>query len=288
MHHSLEKIKKIDLHTHIIPESWPDWNKEFGRGRWLTIRHDADGAKLINADGTLFRAVEKNCYCPAKRLEECDTTDVLSTVPGIGFNYGAPSQDALRVAQFLNDHIGQVIKSEPKRFVGLGTIPLQDSDLAIIELKRCVTELGMAGVQIGSHVDGRSLDDSSLEKFWTTVEELDCAVFVHPWDMSDAERVQKYWFPCHGFHARPDLCQTVTTTDPNLVHDPEILELLVKKFGEDRIILGSDYPFPLGEIDRPGQLIETTQLAKEPGDTERIRQKLLWKNAVTFLKLPDF
>lgn len=69
------------------------------------------------------------------------------------------------------------------------------------------------------------------------------------------------------------------------MHDPEILELLLKKFGEDRIMLGSDYPFPLGEIDRPGQLIETTQLAKESADTERIRQKLLWENAAKFLKL---
>jgi aminocarboxymuconate-semialdehyde decarboxylase len=90
-----------------------------------------------------------------------------------------------------------VVRNEPKRFVGLGTVPLQDSQLAITELERCVTELGMAGVQIGSHVAGYSLDDARLELFWTAVEELDCAVFVHPWDMSSAERVQKYWFPWH-------------------------------------------------------------------------------------------
>lgn len=71
---------KIDLHTHIIPEHWPDWNKEFGYGGWLTIRHDNDGAKLINEDGSLFRAVDRNCWCPMRRLEECDATGVTMQV----------------------------------------------------------------------------------------------------------------------------------------------------------------------------------------------------------------
>lgn len=44
----LDEVKKIDLHTHIIPESWPDWNREFGQSGWLTIRHDPDG---VNKDG---------------------------------------------------------------------------------------------------------------------------------------------------------------------------------------------------------------------------------------------
>lgn len=42
-----ENIEKIDLHTHIIPETWPDWNKEFGYKGWLSIRHDSDGVIAI-------------------------------------------------------------------------------------------------------------------------------------------------------------------------------------------------------------------------------------------------
>jgi aminocarboxymuconate-semialdehyde decarboxylase len=71
----------------------------------------------------------------------------------------------------------------------------------------------------------------------------------------------------------------------SLVHDPDMLQILVKKFGEDRIMLGSDYPFPLGEIDRPGALIESTDLATSPKTTAEIREKLLYKNAISFLKL---
>ena len=71
----------------------------------------------------------------------------------------------------------------------------------------------------------------------------------------------------------------------SLVHDPDMLQILVKKFGEDRIMLGSDYPFPLGEIDRPGALIESTDLATDPKTIVEIREKLLYKNAVSFLGL---
>ena len=69
-------IKKIDIHTHIIPENWPDWNKVFGYNEWLTIEHDQEGAKLLNPDGTLFRRIHPNCWCPAARISECDQNGV--------------------------------------------------------------------------------------------------------------------------------------------------------------------------------------------------------------------
>lgn len=88
-------------------------------------------------------------------------------MPGIGFNYKAPADQALQVAQFLNNHISDIVNGEYKdRFVGLGTVPLQNVTLAIKELQRCVQQLGLRGVQIGSHVNGYSLDDPKLEPFW--------------------------------------------------------------------------------------------------------------------------
>ena len=89
-------------------------------------------------------------------------------MPGIGFNYKSPANDALLVARFLNDHISGIIKGKlGHRFIGLGTVPLQDPPSATEELRRCVLELGFHGVQIGSHVNGHSLDDARLESFWT-------------------------------------------------------------------------------------------------------------------------
>lgn len=72
---------------------------------------------------------------------------------------------------------------------------MQAVDLALVELRRCVETLGMPGVQIGSHICGKSLDEPEFEPFWEEVQRLDCSVFVHPWDMSTEPRVQKHWFP---------------------------------------------------------------------------------------------
>ncbi|MHA4874976.1 amidohydrolase family protein, partial [Enterococcus faecium] len=87
----------------------------------------------------------------------------------------------------------------PNRFVALGTIPLQDTDLAIAELERCMTDLKMIGVQIGSHVktenDDLNLSDSRLFPFFEACEKLGAAIFVHPWDMMGEAQIQKYWLP---------------------------------------------------------------------------------------------
>lgn len=261
---------------------------------------------------------------------------VLSTVPGTGFNYHVPAVDALEVAIFLNNHINEVVTEHPTRFVALGTVPMQDTELAIQELRRCMKELRFAGIQIGSHINGKNLESPDLEPFWQEVEALNCAVFIHPWYMGTEQRLAKHWFPwllsmphetavaaasmifggvferhpnirvcfahgggnfpsligrlSHGFEVRPDLCQTCTQQPPksylrrmffdSLVHDADVLEFVVKKFGSDRIIMGTDYPFPLGEIEQPGGLVEEVYARDE-----ETRKRILWKNAVDFLRL---
>jgi aminocarboxymuconate-semialdehyde decarboxylase len=285
----------------------------------------------------LFREISDNVWEPQRRIEDCDRTgvsmQVISTVP-VMFSYWAKPADALDLARRLNDHIGEVVRAHPDRFTGLGTIPMQDPDLAAAELERCVRDLGLRGVEIGTHVDanehlGRlnplNLDDASLRPIWSAAEQVDAAIFVHPWDMVGKERMPNYWLPwlvgmpaetalaiCsmilggvlerfpslrvafahgggafpftigrieHGFHVRPDLVATESRINPrhylartdadgsrtparfyvdSLVHDPDAVRLLVKLFGVERVALGSDYPFPLGEA-VSGELIESMQ-----------------------------
>jgi aminocarboxymuconate-semialdehyde decarboxylase len=171
-------------------------------------------------------------------------------------------------------------------------------------------------------IDTLNLDNASLQPVWSTAEQLNAAIFVHPWDMLGKERMPNYWLPwlvgmpaetslaicsmifggvferfpklrvafAHGggafpftvgrieraFHVRPDLVATENSTNPrkylargnaparfyvdSLVHDPDALRLLLKLFGARRVALGSDYPFPLGEME-PGTLIESTNLS---------------------------
>lgn len=343
---------KIDLHTHILPHNWPDLDAKYGYGGFVRLEHYKPCCARMMIGERVFREITDNAWDPKRRLEECDRTgvsmQVLSTVP-VMFSYWAKPADGLDLSQRLNDHIAEVVRAHPKRFTGLATIPMQDPDLAAGELERCVKQLGLRGAQIGTHVDanphsGRldilNLDNASLQPVWSAAEQLNAAIFVHPWDMVGKERMPKYWLPwlvgmpaetslaiCsmvfggvferfpklriafahgggafpftagrieHAFHVRPDLCATDNKANPrsylahddtparfyvdSLVHDPDALGFLIKLFGTQRVALGSDYPFPLGEA-KPGDLIESMKFsAKE-------KKQLLAETAQEFLGL---
>ncbi len=311
----------IDVHAHVLPRDLPDMARKTGTSGWVTLRHHGPGAPDIPygcahmmRDGQFFRAVEANLWDDTARLADMDRmgvdVQVLSTVPVL-FAYGAQASHALELGRALNDDIAERCARRPRRFVGLGTVPLQDPDLAARELERCAA-IGLRGVEIGSHVGRWELDDPALDGFWAAAAALDLAVFVHPWDMMGVAegRLRRHWLPwlvsmpaetsaaiCsvlmggvldrwptlrlifahgggaflatlgridHGFAVRPDLCQTATTRPPSsflgqfwldsLVHDPDMLRLLVARVGAHRVCLGTDYPFPLGELQPGGEI----------------------------------
>jgi aminocarboxymuconate-semialdehyde decarboxylase len=326
-------LLKIDVHTHILPEKLPDLGPGFVR-----LEPGASGRARMTIDGKLFREIGSNCWDVPTRLAESDRdgvhVQVLSTVP-VMFAYHAAPRPALELARRLNDHIAGVQAAHPSRFAGLGTIPMQDPVLAIKELERCMGELSLAGVQIGSNVNGANLDSLELFPVFEAAQQLGAAVFVHPWQVVGGDRMPRYWLPwlvgmpaetslaicslifggvlerlprlrmafahgggafpgtfgriAHGFDVRPDLCAVANGVPPreylrriyvdSLVHDPIMLRYLVELMGAERIALGSDYPFPLGEA-RPGELIESSSL---PDET---RARLLHGTALEWLGLP--
>ncbi len=330
---------KIDLHTHILPPSWPDLQKRYGYGGFVQLEHHGPGCARLLIDGKLFRDIADNCWDPERRLADCRETgvdvQVLSTVP-VMFSYWARPEHTHDLARLLNDHLAEVVARYPRRFVALGTLPMQAPDLAILELNRCVKKLGFPGVQIGSHVNGWNLNHPNLLPIFQRAEQLGAAVFVHPWDMAGKDRMQEYWlnwlvgmpaetclaicslifggvlerlpklrvcfahgggsFPGtlgrieQGFKMRPDLVAVDNAKNPreylkrifvdSLVHDADALRLLLKQFGPERIALGTDYPFPLGE-NAPGKLIKSM---KDVSPTAR--ERMLAGTALEFLGLP--
>src|SRR5262245_54371471 len=198
---------KVDLHTHILPRDWPDLDTKYGYPGFVRLDHYKPCCARMMIGERVFREITDNVWDPQRRIEDMDrekvSMQVLSTVP-VMFSYWAKPHDTLDLSRRLNDHIAGVVRDHPKRFAGLATIPLQDPDLAATEMERCVRKLGLRGAQIGTHVDanlqaGRietlNLDNVSLQPVWSASEDLNAAIFVHPWDMLGKERMPKYWLP---------------------------------------------------------------------------------------------
>ena len=152
---------------------------------------------MIKGD-KVFREIEQNCWDTKARLKEMDMAEVgkqvLSTIPVL-FNYFAKPEHALETSRFFNDHIAQCVDHQPDRFIGIGTVPLQHIDTAIKEMERCMTELKMPGIEIGSNINNLNLSDPLFHPFWQAAEELGCSIFVHPWEMMGEKDMQKYWLP---------------------------------------------------------------------------------------------
>jgi aminocarboxymuconate-semialdehyde decarboxylase len=89
--------------------------------------------------------------------------------------------------------IAGIVAEFPKRYVGLGTLPMQAIDLAVQELERCVNDLKLAGVEIGTHVNGANLNEPMFFPLYEAAQDLGAAIFVHPWDILAQERMKKYW-----------------------------------------------------------------------------------------------
>lgn len=317
-----------------MPDVMPNWVKKFGYGEFIHLEHRNCKACMMKGD-KLFREVEANCYDAVERVKDMDATgvsvQVLSTIPVL-FNYWAKPQDGLETSRFFNDHIANTVAKDPAHFIGLGTVPLQDVDLAIQEMQRCVQELKLPGLEIGTNINGVNLGDKKFFPFYKAAEQMGCALFVHPWEMMGETQMEKYWLPwlvgmpaetsraiCsmifggvleqfprlriafahgggsfpftigrieHGFTVRPDLVAVDNPVNPrnyigqfwidSLVHDPAAMRYIVDLVGPDKICLGSDYPFPLGEH-QPGKLIEEMNFDKE------LQEKLLYRNAKKWL-----
>ena len=297
--------------------------------------HHKTGCARMMKDSQFFREVGSNLWDPEIRCNEYDTfgidVQVLSTVP-VMFSYWAKPEHALDLSKLLNDHIASIIDDQPGRFIGLGTLPMQDPSLAVSELERCVKELGLSGVQIGTNINGLNLNDDSLFEVFESAESLNTAIFIHPWYMMGEKEMNQYWLPwlvgmpaetsraiCsmifggvferlpnlrvafahgggafpatigridHGFNVRPDLCAINNDKLPStylgkfwvdsLVHDRTALSYLISKIGMEKIALGTDYPFPLGELE-PGSLInKMNDLSVDNRDMLFSRNALNW------------
>lgn len=332
---------KIDMHTHILPRELPRWAERFGYGDFIHLEHHREGYARMMQGERFFREIAANCWDPELRIKEYESyhtqVQVVCTIP-VMFSYWARPQDGLAVAEFLNDDIAALCEKYPRHYVGLGTLPMQDSDLAIQELERC-KKIGLKGIQIGSNIEDKNLSEDRFFPIFEACERLDMCIMIHPWNMMGKKHMEKYWLPwlvgmpaetsraaCslifsgvlerlpklrvnfshasgsflatigrveHGFNCRPDLVAIDNPINPrdylgkfwvdSITHDPVMLRYVLDMVGSKRVTLGSDYPFPLGDLEI-GKFITEMDLPESTVEDIFCNATLEWLN----MKKEDF
>ncbi|MDX2301906.1 MAG: amidohydrolase family protein [Microscillaceae bacterium] len=336
---------KIDMHTHIIPSKLPRFADKFGYGGFVYLDHHKEGKARMLIDNKFFREIKSNCWNAGLRIEEYQEfhtqVQVICTIP-VMFSYWAKPADTWVVAQFLNDHIAETVDQYPQHYIGLATLPMQDTELAIKELERCKQDLHLAGIQIGSNINQLNLNEPQFFPIFEACQDLGMAVLVHPWDMMGRKDMEKYWLPWlvgmpaetaraiasmifggvleklpklrvafahaggsflatigrieHGFYCRPDLVAIDNPVNPrdylgrfwvdSITHDVAMLKYVIGLIGSDKVMLGSDYPFPLGDLEI-GKFIEESDIPSQDKEHIFYQSTLDWlqldKNRFTSL-----
>lgn len=182
----------VDIHTHVVPFDFPAHSAGAVPAAWPSMA-PADGChRTVVVDGKNYRTVGEACWSVERRLEDMERMGIglqaLSPMPEL-FNYWMDAAPAAELLRYINDVIAGMVVAGKGRFVGLGAVALQDPDLAINELHRLVDELGFAGVEIGSNINGTAIGDPRFLPFFREAEKIGAAVFVHAVRPAGMERL---------------------------------------------------------------------------------------------------
>ena len=176
-------MKSIDIHAHLVPRSL--WRAaETGRD-WHGFRHEPGegvGTVLGNGRRSTFSS-PKVRFTPEERLADMDTQGVDMQVVSIHtplFGYHLEPSKGLALAREVNDEIASMTKQWPTRFAGLATLPVQDVKLAIDELERAVTVLGLKGAELDTLVNGDNWDAPRFLPLFKAAEAMSAVLFFHP------------------------------------------------------------------------------------------------------------
>jgi aminocarboxymuconate-semialdehyde decarboxylase len=326
----------IDLHCHVHVYSADELLKDSFKPQAEPMLAFASAATRETNQAQMC-TVHTKLTSVETRLKDMDRLGIdiqtLSPSP-FQFCYWAEPELGLAAARLVNDGVAELVAQSPGRFVGLGTVPLQAPELAVIELERLVRTLGLRGVEIATSVQGEELSEPRFRPFFAKAEELGILIFLHPNGFSDGRRLADHYFiniignpldatiavshlifagvldampglklcvahgggflPAyagrmdHAHAARPD-CRRCIQKPPSsylkrLYFDTVVftvaqLEYLIKEYGAEHIVLGTDYPYDMAEPDPVGLVHRVARLPSKD------RAAILGGNAARLLGL---
>ena len=172
----------IDVHAHVVPEHFPPYLAQPDLPGWpsMTAAHACHRHVMI--DGKVYRTVSDRCWDAPARVADMPamglSLQVVSPMPEL-LSYWLSATAADELLRYINDTMAEMVAQSPGSLAALGAVPLQDMDRALDELHRVRTQLGFAGVEVGSNVNGRPIGAPEFDPFFAAAEALGAAVFVH-------------------------------------------------------------------------------------------------------------
>jgi aminocarboxymuconate-semialdehyde decarboxylase len=185
----------IDIHCHLNVPAADALLRPYATGTDAMKQFSSPQTDAINREQ--FAQIGKKLNSIDEHLTDMDAAGIdiqaISPMPG-QLLYVAPPDVAREGARLTNDGIAASVAKYPDRLVGMGLVPLQAPELAIIEMRRCVNELGLRGIEIPSHVNGRELSSPELRSVLRAAEELGVLLFLHPLGFTHGERLKQHYF----------------------------------------------------------------------------------------------
>jgi aminocarboxymuconate-semialdehyde decarboxylase len=186
----------IDVHAHILTEETI---------RLLQRESPKAAPKLSDVDeqfgtldvaGSVYRHFPRGGWDLDRRFQDMTASkvdmQVLSVCPQT-FLYAQPPALAAAFARIQNEQLAKLVKAHPGRFQAIATVPMQAPRQAADELRHAMSALGLRGVQIGSNIAGKNLDDPELEPVWATAAELGAFILIHPINVAGIDRLKSYY-----------------------------------------------------------------------------------------------
>ncbi len=329
----------IDIHTHVEFDGTLDILKRRYGEEEIFNRFTAAASSRRSAElnRTIVAGIRDALRNPQRKISDMDEKrlgmHVLSSTP-FAFFYEVENDLAVELARFHNDRLSEWVRRHPRRFAAMATLPMQVPEEAVKELERAAKELGLLGVEIGSNVNKRELEDQTFWPIYEALQELEMPMFIHPHQVAGLDRLMDYYlnnlignpldttiasarlifsgtiekfphlkiilahgggqFPFifgrieHGYNVRPEPREKIHQPPreflknfyfDTITHNPDALRYLIDFAGSDHVLLGSDYPYDMGD-DHPVRTVLGLS-----GIKEEDRRNILRQNAIELFGL---
>jgi aminocarboxymuconate-semialdehyde decarboxylase len=170
-----------DVHAHYLPSAAFD---HMDAGKVKVRLETVGGIKdSIVVNGVAAGATVHQLSDVAGIVEATDRAGIDKRVlspPPFTYRYWDDADSSLELCRLINEATAAVVEAHPERFVGLATVPLQDTEKAVAELRRAHAELGLAGVTVGTNIAGGNVSDPQTRPFIAATHGLGLPILVHP------------------------------------------------------------------------------------------------------------